>query len=350
MRRLGIGKGELDALLPDREQTLLLRACTGDRAAWERWADLTGDPAAALSAGGGSTRSLAPMIERGLREAGADPGSRLRVTLRAAATRERERTATMWEGISHALGALAAAGLDVTVIGGVAVAQCAYPEPGLRHCHGLELLVGSADRPTAAAALRGLGGGEASRIDRAAEVVSHPLGAPIALQDRLLVMIGPELAIEPILARRRSLALAGHTAPTLSPDDLLLTVIAGGLCDRQPGSLQWALDAHQIISRESGLDWGRLAATAQEARLSRIAALGVGYVSEQLGPEIPAAARVALEDAADQRGEELALVAAVRRRRWEGGWRRMALRPASSVALVRWAPRYLAGRLRERRA
>jgi hypothetical protein len=333
------------ALLPGPERTLLLRACAGASAdgaeAWRQWCAKVGDPAAALSAGGSDTRSLSPMLQQGLSASGADPGP-LRVPLRAAATRERERTATMWAGVASVLRELKAAGVDATLIDEVATSQTAYGDVGIRHCHGVQLLIRSTERQAAIETLKRNGGTPPARLHHSVNVVSHPLGAPVALKKKLLVVAGSRLSEAPMLARRRSIEIAGVASPTLAADDLLLSVVAAGLCDAPPGSLQWAVDAHQILTRAGeGFEWERLVSTARDSRLARLLALGVGYLADQLGAPVPERARASMEGAADPGADAFARVAVLRARRRGGSWKREALRPRNAIALAAWAPSYV---------
>ena len=267
-------------LLPAARETLLLRACTASpevaRASWDEWCARVGDPAVALPKAGAQGRALGPLLDLRLREAGADVPDELRAALRAAATRERERTATMRAGVAEALGVLDAAGVDPTLTGGFAVAETAYPEPGLRHCHDVDVLIAGGERERATRALAGRGGGAESPQHRGRLVVGHPLGAPVALHDRLFTLPGPRPEIASMLGRRREVRVDGAQARALAADDLLLQVVGRGVCDVPAGYLRWAVDAAEIA--RGAVDWERFAATASRSRLTGILAIGLGYL------------------------------------------------------------------------
>jgi hypothetical protein len=238
---------------------------------------------------------------------------------------------------------LHAAGVDPTLTGGVAVAETAYPEPGLRHCHDVDVLIAGGEREPATRALAGRGGGADSPQHRGRLVVGHPLGAPVALHDRLFTLPGPRPPIESMLGRRHEVEVDGVRAGVLAPDDLLLQVVGRGVCDVPAGYLRWAVDAAEIA--RGAVDWERFAATASRSRLAGILAIGLGYLRGQLGAPVPAAAL----SAPSRTDVDLVRVAALRRRRWAGAWTREAARPANALALVRWAPAYLREKATERR-
>jgi hypothetical protein len=191
--------------------------------------------------------------------------------------------------------------------------------------------------------LAGRGGEARTPAHRGRLVVGHPLGAPVALHERLFMLPGPRPPMEAMLARRQAVEVGETAARALAPDDLMLQVVARGLCDVPPGFLRWAVDAAEIA--RGPVDWERLAATAAVSGLFGLLGIGLGYLRHELGVRVPANATRAPSRA----DADLVRIAALRRRRWAGEWRREAVRPANALALARWAPSYLREKAGERR-
>jgi hypothetical protein len=120
-------------------------------------------------------------------------------------------------------------------------------------------------------------------------------------------------------------------------------VVARGLCDVPAGFLRWAADAAEIA--RGPVDWERLADTAADSGLAGLMGIGIGYLRGELGLAVPGSAT----RAPSRTDLDLVRIAALRRRRWAGEWRREAARPANALALARWAPSYLREKAGERR-
>ena len=132
-------------LLPNPRQTLLLQAAVGppDAAAAALATWLAGARAATedLAAGPGGGRLLAPLIAHNLAGAGDLGAARLWTYLRTALVREQLRSRAARAIYAEALEALGRAGVRPVVLRGVAASESVYPDPGLRHCHDLDLLL-----------------------------------------------------------------------------------------------------------------------------------------------------------------------------------------------------------------
>jgi hypothetical protein len=139
--------------------TLLLRACLlGGEAtavAWSGWRGVTPDPSAEI-AGRPELKVLLPLLHDGLRAAGVD-ALELATYLRTARVRERHRAQAIAEVAGTVAAALAGADVAATLTGGLALATTAYADPGLRHCHDIDLVVDPADGARALRALASAG-------------------------------------------------------------------------------------------------------------------------------------------------------------------------------------------------
>lgn len=341
-------------LLPGEAETLFLRACLaredlGARA-WRQWVGAIGDPAEAIRRGGGQTRSLVPLLAHALARAEVEPQEAgLRDVLRASALRERERGISMSAATAGALEALRGAAVDATVLAGVTVGELAFPAPGLRHSHDIDMLIPAGRRAVAVAALEERGGLAGGRFGGpGSTVVGHPLGAPVGLHTRLFSMPGIDPPQEAIVGRRSSVSIGGAEARILAPDDLLVYLIVRGLCEGPVGGLKWPVDAWFALQRWPDLDWDRLRATAAGMRITPVIAVGLEYLTARFDAPVPDAELAAIERAARSAGwreRDMVLVASLRRRRAHGPWLARAAAPRSALALLRWSPSYLRARL-----
>jgi hypothetical protein len=344
-------------LLPDPGQTLLLRTCLnrgpGAADAWQEWRARQADPAEGLRRTfPGEATFLTPMLHHGLRAAGADPGdTELAATLSAAAMREERRAVKLHAGAAAVLAELREAGLDPIVLRGVALAELAYPQPGLRHTHDLDLLLGPEEQERAVEALGALGGSAPDgRSGRGDTVVLHPLGVPVAMHATLCVVRGPAMPIEAVRSRCIRAPIGGAETLVLAPDDELLHVIAQSVTGPVPASIRWVPDAWFLLGTGIEPDWERLAATAEEARLGVVGLGALTYLAG-LGLPVPETAFASLREATARCGREeadfvlLAALRAQRRRRRPVG---AAALPVTALAVARRLPVALADRARGR--
>lgn len=273
-------------LLPTRTETLLLRACLhegdGARVAWRAWLEEVRDPLEAFR--GARIRALGPLLHRSLVRNELEVERDLRNVLRAAAVREAVRAEALRNVLRQALGLLGEAGLEAVVLRGAALAELAYSDPSLRHCHDLDLLVRAEDRPRAARAL--------GPLTRA--------GVPIGLHATLFASPYFRPPLAEIWARRRQVELAGIEASVLSPADTLLHVAAHGVS--RPFALTWPPDAWHVLSADGHLVWPELVSTACVGRLELPVWLALSYLARELGAAVPADALSALEAAASGAG------------------------------------------------
>lgn len=88
--------------------------------------------------------------------------------------------------------------------------------------------------------------------------------------------------------RPHAVSLAGREVPTLSPEDLLLSLCIHGAKHfwRQ---LNWICDVAELIRAREDIDWQRLIAQAETAGNDRMLLLGLFLASELLGASLPLA-------------------------------------------------------------
>jgi hypothetical protein len=173
--------------------------------------------------------------------------------------------------------------VDAIVVGGVALAEDAYADWALRHCHDLDLLLapGDLERAIAALALP-----PTRRRAGTAELV-HPSGMSISLHTRAYcdpyyctVAGDPE--------RQLSITdIAGAPATMLDPAGVLIRTCVHAACVGRP-SLRWAIDAWVVIHRHPDLDWSALFDRAHGDGAGLALLVRLRWLSDALGADIPA--------------------------------------------------------------
>lgn len=287
----------LSAMLPSPEQTWLLRACLLDggdgREAWRTWRDLAGDPKAAMAEDRWSVKRLLPALYAALRRNGAVVDATLLPYLKLAYVREQIRSRT-YLGICHEiLTTLAQAGVPFVVLRGAALATTAYPDPAIRHCHDISLLVHESDVPQATEVLQRNGlqpvhvAASAGVIVGAAAVLRHATTLPVELHARLFGIPLYDVPTSAVWPRTRQMSVAGARALVLAPADALLHVCGHAAYSPGRESLRWVCDAWYLIAANPALDWELLLESARRGRLTLPLAVTLRYLSAQLGATIP---------------------------------------------------------------
>src|SRR4051794_27310273 len=252
---------------PGAAETDVLRACLWEGpeagAAWERWRAGLDDPADTFRGPRARLRELGPLLDAAVRRDGGEPGTREMATaLRAAGAREELRAASLRTALAEALGAREAP----VVLKGAALAEAAYPEPGLRHTHDLDLLVAPAGRPFR-------------------EVM--PSGVPVNGHPHLFAGAFHRAAEPGMRARLAPARVAGVAVRTLAPDDALVHVCGHAFSLGGADLGHWVPDAWFLIRSSPGLDWDRLVDTAERGRLAIPMACLLGYLARDLRAQVP---------------------------------------------------------------
>jgi len=290
-------------LLPDPRQTLLLRAALGPAdagtAALTAWLAGARSATEDLAAGPGGGRLLAPLIAHNLAGAGDLGAPRLWTYLRTALVREQLRARAARAIYAEALGALRSAGILAVVLRGVAASEAAYPDPGLRHCHDLDLFVPGDRSDETSRALHAAGFLEGSApATPGSRTFAHPSGMPVTVHGELFAAPRYRRHPEPLLARRKPTTCAGAPAQALDPTDQVLHLLihAAGAASR--ASLLWACDAWLTIRAHPDLDWRRLADEATRRGAALPVSLLLGYLASALEAPVPGPVLAGLATAA----------------------------------------------------
>jgi len=282
--------GTLSFLLPDPPAAALLAVCLRPARAREAWR--------AWERGGGDLddhRSLLPLLDEGARRGGVElpaaigarlAGARLHETLRLAAIRALAR---------DALDRLAGAGIEPLVIQDLALAETAYEDPALRHCHALDLLLPPGTVAGAAAALAG-GGFEARPPTPGPwKEIVHASGFPVRLGEVPVPGFPASGEAARLEARSRPATIAGRPARVLAPEDALAIACGRAAVSAERRTLLWACDAARLVESGAELDWDGVVGAATGRGLELPLAAMLGWLSSELGVPVPAAAIEELE-------------------------------------------------------
>ncbi len=333
----------LSVILPAPEQTWLLRAClySGEpgRHAWQVYQNQAGDLRKVLRGGRQGIKTLAPLLLNALQRNSCVTHNALLTHLRTAYLREELRSTIFRRILRNVLSELTAAGVSHIVLKGAALADAVYPDPVLRHCHDIDILLDEVGLSRAIGLFPPLGFAPLSKEFNPGVqhiTLTHESGLPLELHRHFFRVPYYSVPSEDLWARSQPQSIAGVPTRVLSPADNLVHVCVQAFCNRSPESLRWVPDAWYILRGYPNLDWNIASECAVANHLSLPLSVTLGYLSEQLHAPIPPTILDRLRTAASQtdalRGET-ALAAAVtgagvsfkRLVRMRGGWPARAL-------------------------
>ena len=281
----------LNGILPSPNTTAFLLACLAPPPlalqAWQRWR-APRSPLQGLVDAEADLRGLSAALASALFAAGAALDREDATWLRAALLHEQLRSRRYRQILAEVLAILNQAGVPFLLSRGAAVAETVLPQPWLRHCHDVDLLVPQENLRDAAAVLVHEGLRE-QPVRGPGRSFLHPRGLPIRLHARLLPppFEGPPLG--PIRERAPRLPVLGTTVRRPAADDLLLHITAHAVCSPSRLSARWVGDAHALVVGRERPDWGRLRQTAAASGLSAPLAVTLGYLAGAIGTPVPAA-------------------------------------------------------------
>lgn len=236
------------------------------------------DPLAALARHG--MRTLLPLLDWSLRECGEGLAPHVRDGLRAAALAERARAAR-YDAIIAGLSPLLES-RRVLVLKGAALAELAYPERRLRHCHDIDLVT--------TAVARGEIVREIARLGYAAGPASsfvHASGLPLRVHTGFFGTSGFKLDFDDVWAQREAVSVGGVAVQTPSPAHALVQVCGHAAGWHGPESLRWVADA-VFLARLPRMDWAMAEHAARVGGAIVPAALALQMLSGIFGVAVPA--------------------------------------------------------------
>lgn len=304
----------LRRLLPNADQTLLLRAALGGDqgpAAWATWR-ARHDLQAALANDRSGVKGLLPLLAYTLEKHEATVAAEDLSLLRMARYREQLRIDRYQAILHQALATLRAGGIPCIVLKGAALANTAYPAPTLRHSHDIDLLIRATDLPQAAQCLTAHGFNLPQRSTSAPNTfpsgdlrLDHSSGLPVILHTRLFRngFFAPPLAdawqdAMPLMLEDVMLADADSAVQSgeqwESPDDAhkmlapeweLVHILGSVVCAR--ARVTWVCDVHFLLAANPTIDWLRVCAIARQSRLTMVAFVMLTYLQQQQQQPIP---------------------------------------------------------------
>jgi len=186
-------------------------------------------------------------------------------------------------------------GIGALVVKGPVLAVQAYGDPAMRAYGDLDLLVHQRDIRRATELLSAAGFSPAvplSAIDAGRIPGQYLFSKPdskliVELHNHLTLRYFPRrLPIEEFFARQIRVRLDGHEAPALAVEDELVLICIHG-AKHFWERLMWIADVAALVSRQTGIDWQRIADSAQAVEAERMLHTGLRLASDLLKARLP---------------------------------------------------------------
>src|SRR6267143_887351 len=186
-------------------------------------------------------------------------------------------------------------GIGVLVVKGPVLAVQAYGDPAMRAYGDLDLLVRQRDIRRATELLSAAGFSPAvplSAIDAGKIPGQYLFSKPdskliVELHNDLTLRHFPRrLPIEEFFARQIHVRLDAREAPALSVEDELVLICIHG-AKHFWERLMWIADVAALVSRQTGIDWQRVADSAQAVGAERMLYTGLRLASDLLQARLP---------------------------------------------------------------
>jgi Uncharacterised nucleotidyltransferase len=189
----------------------------------------------------------------------------------------------------------ASEGIGALVVKGPVLAMQAYGDPGVRSYGDLDLLVRQQDIRRATELLSAAGFAPAiplSAIDAGKIPGQYLFSMPDSQlivelhNDRTLRYFPRRLPLEDFFARQIRVCLDFHEAPALSVEDELVLICIHG-AKHFWERLMWIADVAALVSRQTGIDWERVADSAKAVGAERMLRAGLLLASGLLRAQLP---------------------------------------------------------------
>ncbi len=306
----------LAVILPNMEQTWLLRACLllGEpaRQAWAAWCDCVGDPIAYLKNEDNGIKGLLPLLFVSLQQNQVSVDETFQTCLKTAYLRDELRNKKYRSICGNVLAVFRRENIQAIVLKGAALADTVYENPVLQHSHNIDVLIKENDLNRAASLLLPLGFAKANRkwgTEWRDVNIEHESGLPLVLHRSLFPIPFHNTTASEIRARSQIQLIADVPTRVLSPEDNLLHVCGHAPYPRNQELLRWVCDSWFIVNRYPDLDWEILLESAQRSHLTLLLSVTLSYMAENLDTPVPATVLERLYAAArrDTIGRETAL-------------------------------------------
>ena len=280
----------LASLIPDENHTLLLRslllAPEQAKASWLAWCERVGPPQIFFERNTRGLKGLLPFVQASLQRNEIALDSPFATYLRAARLREELRLNIIRDVAAEIREKLSEHGISPIWLRGYPLAETIYPDPCLRHCHGLYILV-----PNVAQAASALGP-RFARIPRlifTAEgvLLKHASRLPIAISSRLLQLPGEDGLTELARAHVEVTQLHKMQAHRLTPADALLETIANAALTPSRCNLRWILDSMLLLQSSSPAIWTPFLRAASASNMALPLAHLLQYLQRNFEFDVP---------------------------------------------------------------
>jgi hypothetical protein len=212
----------------------------------------------------------------------------------------RARHAVMLSALRALLDAFHGAGVAVVPLKGPALAEMLYPDPALRPCHDLDLLVFRNDRHVAGALLEALG--YRHRADLHTRDFDLAFDGAAAYDGRHGVRVDLHWSLlgearftwqrteeAGVWQRLEVCTIARARVPLLAREDLLLALAAHLAIHHAAAGLKWYWDIARLV--EGGVDWRVVVERATAWRVRRALGLVLERAEAWFGVRVPAEVR-----------------------------------------------------------
>lgn len=273
---------------PSTQQQHLLIAAFGDRdtsaAALQRWwaaVDLDVlDPA---------SFRLLPQLYSNLVAHDLDlPSDRLRGIHRQSWYRNQLQFRLLAEAVNH----LEQVAIATLALKGAALAPAYFANLGARPMSDLDVAVPFGDALQAGALLADLGWVPERPLDERALRYSHAMvfrrdgGWELDLHWRVFAAVANDAADATLWSGARGVAIPGAQTRALDPADQILVDVVHGLEWNTVSSIRWVGDVLAVL-RHGAPDWDRVVHQAHSLGVVLPMGLGLGYLRDELGADIP---------------------------------------------------------------
>lgn len=285
-------------LLPDREETLFLKASLGvdTQRSWGDWRACKPDLNMAIASSPACKRLL-PLLFFTLKRSGIAVAQGELALLRVAASWERQRAERVGSLLVDILATLKESSIEPVVLKGVALAHLAYPEPWLRHCHDLDLLIPEHQHSRAVEAISRLGFSrkKSETSNQAKLVLVHTDGLPVSIHAGLYPDFSTFSCIGSSPGAIRA-KIGGVLALVLAPEEILLFMAAQLLAGRIRDRTSWVVDTVFLLraTKADDIDWTALADEARDRGLALVLLAMLTYLDAEFDAQIPELALLSL--------------------------------------------------------
>jgi hypothetical protein len=282
-------------LLPDKVQTLFLRACLhqggAGQKAYKEWREQVDDPVLYFGDDKAGTKRLLPLFYDTVKRNRLSVEQRFLTYLRAASFTEEIRFDAYSSACGQVLDILNRAGIEYLVLKGAAYAAAFYRAPSLRHSDDLDLLLREKDLFIAVDALLRAGLKPYSfPMDVGTHHLTkifHPSGLSVELHRRLYDPYCYYFPFDELWRMGRMIMIAGRKSRMTGPVDSLLNILTHATMCASQRSLRWACDAWLLVTGYPALDWKLFVEKAFRSKTEMPVSYTLTYMVRELQLPVP---------------------------------------------------------------